>query len=180
MVTSVEASLRALQTDRIDVLLIHRPDLLLDPEEPGETFRYLKASGRVLQVGVSNHSPAQFEIVRKCHPLVTNQIEFPPLQMGALEDGTLEQCVDLGLRPGLRPMAWSPLGGGRLIAGEDEQAQRVRDVLGDLGPRYCVSAATMAYAWILRHPARPIPITGSGRIESLARSSTRIASSARL
>ena len=104
MVTSVEASLRALQTDRIDVLLIHRPDLLLDPEEPGETFRYLKASGRVLQVGVSNHSPAQFEIVRKCHPLVTNQIEFSPLQMGALEDGTLEQCVDLGLRP----MAWSP------------------------------------------------------------------------
>src|SRR6516225_1994178 len=60
-----------------------------------------------------------------------------------------------------------PLGRGRLIAGEDEQAQRVRDVLGDLGALYGVSAATMAYAWILRHPARPIPITGSGRIEAL-------------
>jgi predicted oxidoreductase len=163
VLTSVDASLRALNTDRIDLLLIHRPDLLLDPEELGETFRDLKAAGKVLNFGVSNHSPTQFEIVRKRHPLVTNQIEFSPLHLRALEDGTLEQCVDLGLRP----MAWSPLGGGRLFASDDEQAQRVRGALGDLGARYDVSTATMAYAWVLRHPSRPRPIAGSGRLEAL-------------
>jgi predicted oxidoreductase len=83
--------------------------------------------------------------------------------MRALADGTLEQCVDLGLRP----MVWSPLAGGRLFSGQDEQAQRVRAVLQALGERHAVSVATVAYAWILRHPSRPLPITGSGRIEAL-------------
>lgn len=163
VMASVDQSLRALRSDHIDLLLMHRADLLMDPEELAGTFRHLLAAGKVLAFGVSNHTPGQLAMLRKRHPLVTNQIEFSPLQMRALADGTLEQCVDLGLRP----MVWSPLGGGRLLTGSDEQALRVRGVLQDLGARHGVSAATMAYAWILRHPSRPWPVAGSGRIEGL-------------
>ena len=163
VLASVDNSLRALRTDHIDLLLMHRPDLLMHPEELATTFRELLAAGKVLHFGVSNHTPTQLAMLRKRHPLVTNQVEFSPLQMQALADGTLEQCVDLGLRP----MLWSPLGGGRLFTSQDEQAQRVRGVLQALGEQHGVSAATMAYAWLLRHPSRPVPITGSRRIAAL-------------
>jgi predicted oxidoreductase len=163
VLASVDASLQALRTDRIDLLLLHRPDLLMDPEELGETFRHLLAAGKVLHFGVSNHTPGQLAMLRRRHPVLTNQIEFSPLQMRALADGTLEQCLDLGLRP----MLWSPLAGGRLLSGSDEQAQRVRAVLQALGEAQGASVATMAYAWLMRHPSRPVPITGSGRIAAL-------------
>jgi predicted oxidoreductase len=163
VLASVDASLQALRTDRIELLLLHRPDLLMDAEELAETFRHLLAAGKVLHFGVSNHSPGQLALLRKRHPLVAHQVEFSPLQMRALADGTLEQCLDLGLRP----MAWSPLAGGRLFTGQDEQARRVRTVLQALGAPHGVSEATLAYAWLLRHPSRPVPITGSGRIEGL-------------
>lgn len=162
VVASVENSLRVLRTDRIDLLLIHRPDPLAEPDEIAEAFRALHKAGKVLAFGVSNHSAAQFAALHRRHPLATNQVEFSPLQMKALADGTLEQCTDLQLPP----MAWSPLARGRLF-GDDEQARRVRAVLEDLGRPHGASAATMAYAWILRHPSRPRPITGSGRVEAL-------------
>jgi predicted oxidoreductase len=160
---SVENSLRALHTDRIDLLLLHRPDWLVEPHEVAEAFAALRAAGKVLHFGVSNHSPSQFALLHKRVALATNQIEFSALQMGALADGTLEQSLDLGLPP----MIWSPLAGGRLLSADDEQARRVRGVLEDLGRAHSVSATTIAYAWIRRHPSRPIPITGSGRIEAL-------------
>ncbi len=162
LVASVENSLRALRTDRIDLLLVHRPDYLAEPDEVAATFADLQRAGKVLAFGASNHSPAQFAMLHRRYALVTNQVEFSPLQMRALADGTLEQATDLGLRP----MAWSPLGGGRLF-GHDEQAQRVRGVLAELGQARGVSVATMAYAWVLRHPSRPVAITGSGRIDAL-------------
>lgn len=164
VVASVEASLRALNTDHIDVLLMHRPDLLMNPDELAHTFAELRAAGKVLAFGVSNHTPSQLAMLHRRFPLITNQIECSPLQMQALGDGTLEQCTDLGLRP----MIWSPLGGGRLFTAMDDQAQRVRATLEQLGQQHGVSAATMAYAWILRHPSRPHPITGSGRMQALA------------
>ena len=162
LLASVDASLQALRTDRVDLLLIHRPDPLAEPDEIAEAFRALHKAGKVLAFGVSNHSAAQFAALHRRHPLATNQVEFSPLQMKALADGTLEQCTDLQLPP----MAWSPLARGRLF-GDDEQARRVRAVLEDLGRPHGASAATMAYAWILRHPSRPRPITGSGRVEAL-------------
>lgn len=170
---SVDESLRALRTDRIELLLMHRPDLLMEPEELAATFGELRAAGKVLHFGVSNHTPAELALLHRRHPLVTHQIEFSPLQMQALADGTFTQCVDLGLRP----MLWSPLGGGRLFTGSDAQAQRVRAVLQALAGQHGVSAATIAYAWLLRHPSRPVPITGSGRIEALreAVAATRVA-----
>ena len=160
---SVGESLRALRTDRIELLLMHRPDLLMDPDELADTFRHLRAAGKVLHFGLSNHAPGQVAMLHRRLPLVTQQIECSPLQMQALADGTLEQCVDLGLRP----MIWSPLAGGRLFSGQDAQAQRVRAALSDLARRHGVSPATVAYAWILRHPSRPWPITGSGRLQAL-------------
>ena len=163
VLASVDASLQALRTDRIDLLLMHRPDLLMDPDELAATFNELRGAGKVLAFGVSNHSPSQLALLHRRHALVTNQVELSPLQMGALADGTLDQCTDLGLRP----MIWSPLGGGRLFTGQDQQTRRVRTVLEELGRNHGVGAATMAYAWILRHPAQPLPITGSGRIEAL-------------
>lgn len=163
IVASVENSLRVLRTDRIDLLLIHRPDALMDPDELAETFRGLQRSGKVLHVGVSNHSPSQFAMLHRRVPLSTNQVEFSPLQMAALGDGTLDQATDLGLAP----MAWSPLGGGRLFAPDDDAARRVRDVLQAQGQARGVSAATMAYAWVRRHPSRPLPVTGTGRVEGL-------------
>jgi predicted oxidoreductase len=163
VLASVDESLRALRTDHIDLLLIHRPDLLLRPDELADTFGHLRAAGKVLHFGVSNHTPSQLAALHRRQALQTNQIEFSPLQMRALADGTLEQCVDLGLRP----MIWSPLAGGRLFSGHDEQVLRVRAVLADLALRHAVSVTTMAYAWILRHPSRPHPITGSGRIQAL-------------
>ena len=164
VLASVDGSLRALRCDHIDLLLLHRPDLLMDPEELADAFRHLQAAGKVLRFGVSNHPPAQLAMLRKRHPLVTNQIEFSALQMRALADGTLDQCLDFGMRP----MAWSPLGGGRLFTGDDEQVERVRAVLQDLAWLHGSSLATMAYAWVLRHPSLPRPITGTQRIEGLA------------
>lgn len=164
VLASVEHSLRALRTDRIDLLLIHRPDLLMDADELAATFEALKAAGKVLHVGVSNHSPSQLALLHARHRLATHQIEWSPLHLAPLDDGTLDQCQTLGLRP----MIWSPLAGGRLFGGGDERAERVRAALAELAPRYGgASVATLAYAWLLRHPSRPWPITGSGRIEGL-------------
>ncbi|MGZ8379769.1 MAG: aldo/keto reductase [Gemmatirosa sp.] len=163
VVASVERSLRALRTDRLDLLLLHRPDPLMDPDALAETFRALRESGTVLHVGVSNHAPSQLALLHGRHPVATNQVELSPLRLDALHDGTLDQCLALGIRP----MIWSPLAGGRLLTGEDAAAMRVRGVLEPLAHRHGVTPATIAFAWILRHPSRPVPITGSRRIAAL-------------
>jgi predicted oxidoreductase len=164
IVQSVENSLRALGTDRIDLLLIHRPDLLLDAGEVALTIGELKRAGKVLHFGVSNFTPPQFELLDSLTQLATNQIELHPLHLAPLHDGTLDQAQRLQRRP----MIWSPLAGGRLIGGDDsEAAQRVRWVLGSVAARLGCSPATLAYAWLLRHPARPVPVAGTRRIEAL-------------
>ncbi|MGH8079658.1 MAG: aldo/keto reductase [Lysobacter sp.] len=164
VLASVEQSLRALRTDRLDLLLIHRPDLLMDADALARTFEDLKAAGKVLHVGVSNHTPSQLGLLNSRHRLATHQIELSPLHLDALDDGTLDQCQDLAIRP----MIWSPLGGGRLFGDGDAQAQRVREALIAVGERHGgASVASMAYAWLLRHPSRPWPITGSGRVQGL-------------
>ena len=163
VLTSVNQSLRALCTDHIDLLLLHRPDLLMDPDELADTFRELQAAGKVLAFGVSNHRPDQLAMLHRRFPLAAQQVEFSPLQLQALDDGTLAQCLDLGLQA----MAWSPLAGGRLFSGGDEQARRVMAVLAELAAQHGTSAPTIAHAWLMRHPARPRPVTGSGRIGAL-------------
>lgn len=159
----VEQSLRNLHAEQLDLVLIHRPDYLMDAAALAETFRTLTREGKVAHWGVSNHTVSQFALLQQQHPLVTNQVELSPLQMAALDDGTLDQAQQLGCRP----MIWSPLAGGRLFDGEDEQAVRTRAAMLDIAQRHGISLTTLAFAWILRHPSRPHPITGSGRMVNL-------------
>jgi predicted oxidoreductase len=160
---SVDNSLRALGTDHLDLLLIHRPDALLDAAEVAATFGRLRTAGKVKAFGVSNFTPAQFELLNSQVPLVTNQIELHPLHLAPLHDGTLDQLQ----RHGLAPMIWSPLAGGRLLTGEGEDARRVQAVLARQAEAHGVSPATLAYAWLRRHPTRPVLVTGSRRVEAL-------------
>jgi predicted oxidoreductase len=159
----VEQSLRNLHTDRLDLVLIHRPDYLMDAAELADTFKALTREGKVAHWGVSNHSTHQFALLHQHHPLTTNQIELSPLELNALDDGTLDQQQQLGLRP----MIWSPLAGGRLFHESGDQADRVRSEMSAIAERYDISLTTLAFAWILRHPSRPHPITGTGRIDGL-------------
>jgi predicted oxidoreductase len=159
---SVEASLQALRTDHLDVLLIHRPDALMNFDELADTFASLRAQGKVLHFGVSNFTPAQVAALHRRLPLATHQIEWSPLHLEPLHDGVLDQCQDLGLRP----MIWSPLAGGRLFTGQDEVAQRVRHVLQGLAAELGVSMVTLVTAWILRHPSAPWPILGSRQLQA--------------
>ena len=160
---SVEASLRALRTDRLDLLLIHRPDPLLDADEVAGAVDALKRDGKVLHFGVSNFTAPQFELLASRTPLATNQIELHPLHLAPLHDGTLDGLQRLRVRP----MIWSPLAGGALLAGGDERARRVQAVLRDLAEAHRCTPATIAFAWLLRHPSRPVPVAGSRRVEAL-------------
>ncbi|GLQ96387.1 aldo/keto reductase [Dyella mobilis] len=161
--TQVEQSLRNLHTEQLDLVLIHRPDYLMDAANLADTFAALTREGKVAHWGVSNHSCSQLALLNQHYPLQTNQVELSPLQTHALDDGTLDQAQQLGLRP----MIWSPLAGGRLFTGEDVSAQRVRAEMSAIAARYGISVTTLAFAWILRHPSRPCPITGTGRVEGL-------------
>mgnify|MGYP000122525708 CR=1 FL=1 len=163
IVASAEASLRALRVERLELLLIHRPDALMDADEVALAFEALRAAGKVAHFGVSNFTPAQFELLASRTPLVTNQIELHPLQRAPLADGTLDQLQRLRIRP----MIWSPLAGGALLAGGGETERRVQAALGRIGERHGASTATVAFAWLLRHPSRPLPVAGSRRIEAL-------------
>jgi predicted oxidoreductase len=166
IISSVENSLRMLHTDRIDLLLIHRPDPIMDPDEVARAFTELKRAGKVLHFGVSNFAPSQFELLasRLDFPLVTNQVELSVMNMGVLHDGTADQC----LRLGISPMAWSPMARGRLFQEGSEQAIRLRQALSQVGEMLGgASIDQVALAWILRHPARFVPVLGTGKIDRI-------------
>lgn len=160
LLASVENSLRQLHTDRLDLLLLHRPDALMDADEVAATFSELQQAGKVLNFGVSNFTVSQLELLASRLPfaLLTNQIEFSVLNTEALQDGTLDQCQRLRISP----MAWSPLGGGRLFAGGGEREQRVRSMLATIGgERGGWTLDQCALVWLLTHPARVVPVLGT-------------------
>lgn len=163
---SVEASLRSMATDRIDLLLIHRPDPLIDPCETGAALDTLVASGKVLAVGVSNFRPWDFELLQSAMtaPLVTNQIEASLSAHAAFTNGD----IAFHQRQGQPLMAWSPLAGGSLLSGAD---LRLRDALHRIAGEQGTDWSAVAVAWLLRHPARIIPVMGTNsldRIEKLS------------
>ncbi|HET7795369.1 MAG TPA: aldo/keto reductase [Rhizobacter sp.] len=160
---TVDNALRQLRTDYLDLLLIHRPDALLDADEVARTFEQLVAAGKLRHVGVSNFTPSQFELLNARIPLSTNQVELHPLNRQVLDDGTLDQCQRLRVRP----MIWSPLAGGALFTSHEPAALRVRQALAAIAQRHGCSATTVAHAWLLRLPSRPLPIVGSRRPEAL-------------
>ncbi|KOR92031.1 aldo/keto reductase [Geobacillus stearothermophilus] len=168
IIASVEQSLRHFHTDYIDVLLIHRPDPFMNPEEVAEAFLQLKQDGKVRYFGVSNFKRSQWEMLQSYlpFPLVTNQIEVSAYQLENLEDGT----VDLCLEKRIPPMVWSPLTGGVIFSADDDRAVRLRGTLEQV--RGEVGAETIdevLYAWLLVHPARMMPIVGSGKQERIER-----------
>ena len=163
IVAAAENALRLLHTDRLDLLLIHRPDPLLDADEVAEAFAALRSAGKVLSFGVSNFMPWQFDLLqsRLDFPLVTNQIELSVLALDPLHDGTLDQAQRLRVPP----MAWSPLAGGRLFDAHDERARRVRAALEGVGRELGGAGIDqVALAWLLRHPARVLPVLGTGQM----------------
>jgi predicted oxidoreductase len=165
IIDSVEQSLRKLKTDRIDVLLIHRPDPLMNADEVAEAFAELRKSGKVTHFGVSNFTPSQFELLnsRLDSPLVTNEVEISVMHLDTWHDGTLDLCQRLRISP----MAWGPFGGGRLFRDDTEQAIRLRKELGQVGEALGASIDQVALAWLLKHPARIVPILGTGKIDRI-------------
>lgn len=159
---SVEASLRDMNTDRIDLLLIHRPDPMLDPEETGETLDALVASGKVRSVGVSNFRPWDFSLLQSnmTEELVTNQIEISLAETSAFTNGDLAYLQERTLPV----MAWSPLGGGSLM-GKDGP---LSDALERIAQANGVDAAAVAVAWLLAHPAKILPVMGTNNLARIA------------
>ncbi|MBF4285312.1 oxidoreductase, partial [Vibrio anguillarum] len=160
---SVNNSLERLGVSEIDLLLIHRPDALMDADEVAEAFSELRKVGKVKHFGVSNFSPRQFELLqsRLGKPLVTNQVEMNPLNFDVVHDGTLDHLQTQRIRP----MAWSCLAGGEIFNGQTEQAQRVRSELEAIAQEIGAdSIDQVIYAWVLRLPSKPLPIIGSGKI----------------
>ncbi len=166
VLASVDHSLRLMGVERIDLLLIHRPDPLMDHRETGAALDEVVRSGKVRAVGVSNFLPWDLSLLQSAMetPLATNQIELSLSAHQALTDGQVAFLQERGLPI----MAWSPLGGGRLMDG----VGAVPALLRRIGEAAGVDAAAVAVAWLLAHPARVLPILGTNdpaRIRSLAR-----------
>lgn len=163
IVASAEQSLRALHTDYLDLLLIHRPDPLMDFDEIAEAFTSLIKAGKVRHVGVSNFSRHQFESLHRRIPLFTNQVEFSPLHLSPMFDETFDGLQDQAIAP----MIWSPLAGGRLFSGVESRLDHLRAVIQGVADKLDQPFVSVVFAWIMRLPCKPLPLTGSGRIASI-------------
>jgi predicted oxidoreductase len=160
---SVEASLRDMATDRLDLLLIHRPDPLMDQHETGRALDDLVASGKVRAVGVSNFRPWDFTLLQSAMttPLVTNQIELSLNSREPFSNGDLAFLQERGITP----MAWSPLAGGHLRA---EASAALRDRLDEIAAAAGTDWTAVAVAWLLHHPAGVIPVLGTNTLARIA------------
>ena len=164
---SVDTSLERMGTDRLDVLLLHRPDPLMDHHATGRALDALVAEGKVRAVGVSNFRPHDWTLLQSAmsRPLVTNQIELSLMALDPFTDGQLAFLQECGVPP----MAWSPLAGGALVSGPAGGA--LRTVMARVAQEHGVDVAAVAVAFLLRHPARIIPVMGTNnpaRIASFA------------
>ncbi len=164
IIASAEQSLRNLHTDHLDVLLIHRPDPLMDFDDIAHAFTRLQKAGKVLHFGVSNFTAHQFSCLHQRFPLVTNQVEFSPKFLQPMYDQTFDQLQS----DRIAPMIWSPLAGGSLVRDTHVDLQRVQAAIAKVAAQLDTSAASVIHAWIMKLPCRPVPITGSSRIAAIA------------
>jgi predicted oxidoreductase len=167
-VSEVEASLKRLRTDYIDLFLLHRPDPYMNPEETAAAFSQLYEQGKVRHFGVSNYKPHHYEMLASfCdQPLITNEVEASVLQHENFDDGTIAHAVQRRIHP----IAWSPLAGGRVFTGTDDAAVRVRAELETV--RNEIGAETIddvALAWLFNHPVGFLTITGAEDLEFVRR-----------
>jgi predicted oxidoreductase len=166
LVEACEASLRRLRVDTIDLYQIHRPDHLTHPAEIAAAFAKLRAAGKIKEAGVSNYTPSQTAalIALMPFPLASIQPEFSALAFEALNDGVLDQAQ----QHNLAVLAWSPLGGGRIVdPGQDPRAWRVAEALDRIAGQRGVSRSVVALAWVLTHPSKPIALVGTQNVERL-------------
>lgn len=161
---SVDASLKKMGIERIDLLLIHRPDPLMNPDETGAALDAAVASGKVRAVGVSNFKPWDWRLLQSAmkSKLVTNQFELSLI----VHEGFTNGDVAFLQERGLSPMAWSPLGGGALFA---HSSKPLRDALKRIGKAQGVDAAAVAVAWLMAHPAKILPVMGTNNLDRIRR-----------
>ncbi len=166
IISSAEQSLSNFNTDYLDLFLLHRPAPFFDPEEVAKAFSHLKQSGKVRHFGVSNFTQQQYEMLEAYveQPLVTNQVEISPVCLEHFDNGN----IDFFIKRKIRPMAWSPLAGGKLMKPESEKEQRLHNTMKEIARELNVdSADKIIYAWLLKHPALIIPVTGTGKVERI-------------
>lgn len=169
---AIDASLRRLRTDRIDLWQIHRPDILAHPQEVARTLDDAIAAGKLRSLGVSNFTVAQTEALNRFlgNRLVATQPEISPLRIDCFENGELDQAMAMGLVP----LAWSPLGGGRLLAPQSGRDQAVAAALDNVAAAQNVSREVAAYSWLMAHPAGIVPIVGSQRAERIGEAASAL------
>ncbi len=155
---AVHDSLSRLAVEFVDLFMIHRPDMYTHPEEVAGTLTTLREAGKVREFGVSNFAPSQTDALQKYldFPLVTDQMEYSLAHLDPMRDGTLDRCM----REGVTPMPWSPLAGGSLATGEGLDPELVAK-MDELAERENVNRATLAVAFVLAHPSRPVPLLGT-------------------
>ena len=173
IVRSCEQSLKRLGVETIDLYQLHRPDFLGDPDEVGKAFSQLKLAGKVREFGVSNFRPSQLDALQTAcsMPLIANQVEFSLARLDCFFDGTLDQC----LSHKITLMAWSPLAGGRLADNgpidlqTPDHAHRihVREMLDLVARERGVTRSVAALAWLLKHPAKIVPLIGTTHLERI-------------
>ena len=157
IVKSIDGSLKRLQTDYLDIFLLHHSDFLTDPEETAGALAEVVKSGKAKHIGVTNFSVFQHQLLASYLriPIVTNHIELNLMNTSAIEDGRIDyikQCFS-------KPLAWAPLAGGKILNGEDEQAVRLRAKLEEIGSKYDANIEQTAVAWLMK--LGTLPIIGS-------------------
>ncbi|MEP5152768.1 aldo/keto reductase [Planktotalea sp.] len=164
IIASVEHSLRLMGTDRLDVLLIHRPDPMMNAEETGAALDEVVASGKVRSVGVSNFKLHDWTLLQSAMstPLATNQIELSLLAHQGFTNGDVAYLQERKIAP----MAWSPLAGGALFSNENKE---LLDALKVIGEAHGVDETAVAVAWLLAHPAKIMPVLGTNSLERIGK-----------
>ncbi|HEY5665064.1 MAG TPA: aldo/keto reductase [Ilumatobacter sp.] len=167
LTAACEASLRRLGVDVIDLYQIHRPDMFTHPADVAAALTALRDAGKIREVGVSNHTRHQVAALQHHlgFPLVSEQPEFSATELSALRDGTLDDCM----RAGRVPLAWSPLAGGRLATGAGVRPELLAE-LDRLAAREGVDRSAVALAFVLAHPAAPVAIVGTQRVDRITSS----------
>lgn len=165
IIASCKKSIELLNCEYLDVYLIHREDPLIDHKEVARALNDLKSMGLIKSYGVSNFDPFKFEALQHFtnNQLVTNQIEISPLCFEHFNSG----MMDVLQKHEVHPMIWSPLAGGEIFTSDDEKAVKVRNILKVIADRHQEEMDTIVYAWLLKHPTKGLPISGSGKIERL-------------
>ncbi len=174
LIKSLDKSLRLLGTDHIDLFLVHRPDWLTRADDTARGLNTLLRDGKIRTAGVSNYSASQFELLNASmeQPLATNQIEFNLMHTEPITDGTLCQCEKVGVLP----MAWSPLAGGMLFDTASPAAQRLSAAAASMASHYGgATLEQLAYAWIMAHPSRPLPVIGTNKVERIQSAAQAVA-----